>query len=188
MARRVASHDMMTQLGCWEGYFLRDSWEGTRNGQRWCVIQLEPKTRWRRCCNCCGRRVGTVHDQTERRVRDLPMFEVPIELVVTRLRLACKHCGPRLERLDWLARYARVTTRLAAGVARLCKVMSLRHVADFYRLSWTDVKCVDLRTLERELGPVDLSGVTIIAMDEFTIQKRHRYATVIVEPASKRVL
>lgn len=66
--------------------------------------------------------------------------------------------------------------------------MALRHVAEFYRLSWTAVKGIDLRTPERELGPVDLNGVTIIAMDEFAIQKGHRYATVIVEPSSKRVL
>jgi len=66
--------------------------------------------------------------------------------------------------------------------------MSLRHVAAFYRLAWTTVKRIDLRHLERELGPVDLSGVTVIAMDEFAIQKGHRYATVIVEPSSKRVL
>lgn len=80
----------------------------------------------------------------------------------------------RLEQLDWLAPYARVTTRLAESVARPCKVMALRHVAEFYRLSWTAVKRIDLRTLERELGPVELSGVTIIAMDEFAIQKRQR--------------
>jgi len=80
-----------------------------------------------------------------------------------------------------------VTARLAASVARLCEVMSLRHVAAFYRLSWTAVKRIDQRHLEQELGPVDLSGVTI-AMDEFAIQKGHRYATVIVEPSSKRVL
>ncbi|MBK4737904.1 ISL3 family transposase [Noviherbaspirillum pedocola] len=184
----MALRDITAQLGCWEGYLLRDSWEETRSGQRWCVMRLEPKTRSRRCCSGCGRRVNAVHDKTERRVRDLPVFEVPVELVVTRLRMACGHCGPRLERLDWLAPYARVTTRLAASVARLCKVMSVRHVAEFYRLSWTAVKRIDLRTLERELGPVDLSGVTIIAMDEFAIQKGHRYATGIVEPASKRVL
>lgn len=151
-------------------------------------MRLEPKIGSRRCCSGCDRRVNAVHDKTERRVRDLPVFEVPVELVVTRLRMVCRQCGPRLERLDWLAPYARVTTRLAASVGRLCKVMSVRHVAEFYRLSWTAVKRIDLRTLERELGPVDLSGVTIIAMDEFAIQKGHRYATVIVEPTSKREL
>lgn len=66
--------------------------------------------------------------------------------------------------------------------------MALRHAAEFYRLSWTAVKRIDLQTLEHELGPVDLHGVTIIAMDEFAINKEHCYATVIVEPSSKRVL
>ncbi|WP_396022668.1 ISL3 family transposase [Cupriavidus laharis] len=178
----------MAQLGCWEGYRMCDSWEETRNGQRICIIRLEPKERRRRCCDGCGRRVSSIHDRVERRVRDLPVFDIPVELIVPRLRLACRQCGPKLERLDWLAPYARVTTRLAASVARLCKVMSLRHVAGFYQLAWTTVKRIDLRHLERELGPVDLKGVTVIAMDEFAIQKGHRYATVIVEPSSKRVL
>ena len=38
------------------------------------------------------------------------------------------------------------------------------------------------------MGPVDLKGVTVIGMDEFAIQRGHRYATVVIEPARKRVL
>lgn len=130
----------------------------------------------------------SIHDSQERRVRDLPIFEVPVELVVPRLRVLCPRCGPKLERLDWLEPYARVTTRLAASVARMCKVMSILHVAAYYGLAWDTVKQIDCRHLERELGPIDLSGVEIIAMDEFAIQKGHRYATVVVEPLRKRVL
>jgi transposase len=118
----------------------------------------------------------------------LPIFEVPVELVVPRLRLACERCGPKLERLGWLEPYARVTSRLAASVAQLCKLMALRHVARYYGLAWTTVKLIDYRHLERELGPVDLADVTVVAMDEFAIQKGHRYATVVVEPFRKRVL
>lgn len=70
----------------------------------------------------------------------------------------------------------------------MCKVMSIRHVAAFYGLAWDTVKDIDYRYLERELGPVDLEGVTEIGMDEFAIHKGHRYATVIVEPSRKRVL
>jgi transposase len=66
--------------------------------------------------------------------------------------------------------------------------MSLRHVASFYGLSWGTVKHIDKRRLQRELGEVDLRGVRVIGMDEFAIQKGHRYATVVGEPARKRVL
>jgi transposase len=121
-------------------------------------------------------------------VRDLPIFEVAVELVVPRLRVLCPQCGPKLEQLDWLEPYSRVTTRLAASVARMCKVMALTHVAGYYGLGWDTVKQIDARHLERELGPIDLTGVEVIAMDEFAIQKGHRYATVVVDPLRKRVL
>ena len=49
-------------------------------------------------------------------------------------------------------------------------------------------QAIDFRHLERTLGPIDLTGVTVIAMDEFAIQKGHRYATVVVDPERKRVL
>jgi transposase len=35
---------------------------------------------------------------------------------------------------------------------------------------------------------LSLDGIAVIALDEFAIQKGHRYATVIVEPLRKRVL
>jgi transposase len=129
-----------------------------------------------------------IHDLEERRVRDLPVFESPVELLVPRVRVACPSCGPKLEQLTWLDPYARITRRLGASVARLCKVATIRHVARWYGLDWKTVKDLDRASLERELGPVDLDGIQIIGMDEFAIQKGHRYATVIVEPTRKRVL
>jgi len=184
----VAATDIIARLGGWAGYDLVSASEELRGQKRWCVVVLRTRPSWRRRCSHCGQEARSIHDCEERRVRDLPIFEVPVELVVPRLRVICPSCGPRLERLDWLEPYARVTTRLAASVARLCKVMSILHVASYYGLAWETVKQIDSRHLERELGPIDVSKVEIIAMDEFAIQKGHRYATVVVEPLRKRVL
>ena len=167
---------------------MQNGWDEWRGGDRWCVIRLRAVPGIERCCSGCGRSISAVHDSEERRVRDLPMFDAAVELLVPRLRLRCDVCGPKLERLNWLAPYARVTVRLAASVARLCKVTSVRHVAAFYGLGWPVVKLIDKRALERELGPADFSDVRVLGMDEFALHKGHRYATVLVEVQRKRVL
>jgi transposase len=118
----------------------------------------------------------------------LPIFEHRVELILPRVRVACPHCGPKLELLGWLDPYSRVTRRLADSVSQLCSVASVLHVSRHFELDWKTVKDIDKRALERQLGPVDLDGIEVIGMDEFAIQKGHRYATVIVEPTRKRVL
>lgn len=184
----MAAAQCISRLGAWEGYEVDGDEEVRRTGTSWCVIKLRPVAAASRRCSGCGEWVQAVHDVQERRVRDLPIFETPVELIVPRVRLLCPRCGPKLEQLSWLRPYSRVTVRLADSVARLCKLMSVRHVAGFYGLAWTTVKLIDKRYLQRELGPIDLSGVRVIAMDEFAIHKGHRYATVIVEPYRKQVL
>lgn len=184
----MADGDCIAQLGGWVGYRV-EGWRHERRGERrWLVLELTPAPDQERRCSGCGEAVAAIHDRTIRRVRDLPVFEDPVELEVERLRLTCPRCGPRLEQLDWLDAHARVTRRLAESVARLCAVTSILQVARWFGLDWKTVKAIDFRHLERTLGPIDLTGVTVIAMDEFAIQKGHRYATVVVEPERKRVL
>jgi len=157
--------------------------------QPWCVIRLEPLRGHPRGCSGCGRPVTAIHDREERRIRDLPLFEHRVELIVLRLRVACPGYGPRLEWLAWLALYARVTRRLAESVAHLCQVAAVLHVARLFDLDWKTVKELDKAGLERRLeGPLDLKGIEVIALDEFALHQGHRCATVIVEPTRKRVL
>ena len=184
----MAEVDCMSQLGGWKGYRVWDWRQEDRGGQFWAVLELAPVEGAERLCSGCDQPVAAIHDQTVRRIRDLPLFEYAVELWVPRLRLACPRCGPRLERLDWLDPHARVTRRLAESVARLCAGTSVRHTARWFGLDWKTVKAIDFRHLERSLGPPNLDGVRLLAMDEFAIQKGHRYATVVVDPERKRVL
>lgn len=184
----MADGDCMSRLGGWEGYVVRDWKHDDRSGGRWVVIELEPDPRAVRICSGCDSPTAAVHDRSVRRIRDLPVFGDQVELLVRRLRVLCPSCGPRLQKLSWLDAHARVTKRLAESVARLCAVTSVLHAARFFGLGWKAVKNIDFAHLSSTLGPIDLNGVTVLGMDEFAIQKGHRYATVIVEPTRKRVL
>ncbi len=139
-------------------------------------------------CSGCGQVVMAIPEVEERWGRDLPRLGAPVELLVQRCRLACPPCGPKLEHLDWLAPYARVSRRLAREVARLCQWLPVKHVAAFFGLHRHTVKAIDKGHLTETLGSPDPSGLEVLTLDEFALQKGHRYATVFVDPRRKRVL
>lgn len=187
----MSNEDFTRVLGGWEGYSIGPCQRfeaGVKGPQAEVWIELLPDGTRPLVCSGCGGRTHRVHDVTQRWVRDLPILGAQTHLLVWRRRVACERCGPKLEALGWLEPYDRVTRRLAESVGRLCGLLPVKHVADYYDLDRKSVKRLDKRFLTRTLGPPDLSGVEQIVMDEFAIQKGHRYATVVVEAASKRVL
>jgi transposase len=151
-------------------------------------IELIPCPDRPKRCSGCQQLVGAVHDSQQRWVRDLPLLGTPVQLLVHRCRLACDRCGPTLEHLDWLAPYARLTRRLALEVARLCRWLPVKHVAEYFGLNRHTVKAIDKAHLTETLGPPDLSGLEVITLDEFALRKGYRYATVFVDPRRKRVV
>lgn len=180
----MTGDELIKELGGWEGY---RSVSVKIIADHQVRIELRPEI-LQGICDGCGRLCRQVHDTQKRWVRDLPIFEYSVRLLVHRRRMLCPHCGPKLERLSWLERSSRQTVRLAESVARWCKVATVKHVAQQYGLNRKTVKQIDKRYLQRELGPVDLTGLRLLAMDEFAIEKGHRYATVMVDPIRKRVL
>ena len=101
--------------------------------QMW--IALEPIKGKTMTCSGCGVDSRTLHDISDRWIRELPVLDANCWLLVKRRRLACPECGPKLEELPWLPRYARVTQRLAESVARLCSLLPIKQVAEYFGLS-----------------------------------------------------
>ena len=186
----MPERDYIIELGGWQGYSSSTSgrFAAGKNGREEIWIELVPKTSSVMECCECGTVMDRVHDREERWIRDLPAWGADTWLLVHLRRGKCPRCGPRMEKVEWLQPYARVTTRLAEDVARLCEKMPIKQVAEYFGLSWHTVKRIHKKYLEEELGEPDLSGVTVIGLDEFALRKGRRYATVIVELSTGRVL
>lgn len=171
-------------LGGWEGYRVIDF----ENDGATATIKLQSQRNRFAACPKCGRRTDRAHDYRWRRVRDLPLFGLTVSLLVERRRLRCPRCGIFTEDLPWLGARSRLTRRLAAAVAGLCRHMALAHVAEHFGLGWDAVKSADKEALERLLSGQDPHAARILAMDEFAIQKGHRYATVVIDIETGAVL
>ena len=181
----------IAELGNWQGFKVGttsryDYSAPDVRSEIW--VELFPDESLPMECSGCEEVVTSVHERVERWIRDLPAWGADTKLLVHLRRVKCERCGTRMEKVPWLEPYARVTTRLAQCIARLCDMLPVKQAAAYYDVSWHTAKRIHKHYLKETLGEPDLSNVTVIGMDEFAIEKGHRYATVIVEPRTRRVL
>lgn len=136
----------------------------------------------------CGGRFKSYYDGDYREVRDVSWGKWDWSLLFYQVRVDCPNCGVKTERLEWLASGQRHTKRFAAYVVGLCRLASVSAVAEHMGLDWKTVKRFDKEALETELNPPDLEGLRLLAVDEIAIKKGHKYATVILDFETRRVV
>jgi transposase len=173
--------------GAWEGFQIESATRSRIGTQPYLSIHLKPLPGPPHC-SLCGEEAPRVHDSRIRVIRDLPILDACVRLWVSIRRVHCRWCGVTPERVSWVTPSQQVTCRLATSVAALCEVTTVRATARHYHLGWDQVKNIDKTQLAARLDPIDLSGIEFLLMDEFAIQKGHRYATVVFEPIRRRVL
>ena len=152
-------------------------------------IHIEPDKRFSPICHCCGKRTTSVHSWTERKVRDLNLAATAVLIDCHYRKLFCAHCHRvSVEDLELFHPYLRVTRRLARYIYQLCRLMTVTDVARHLDLGWKTVKDIDKYYLERDYGQPDLNALRILAVDEISIRKGHRYLTVVLDYISGRVV
>ena len=153
-------------------------------------IRIQPDKRFQPICHCCGQRAirGAQLDRAQGAGFELGRHtgldqnvtiakcSVPIVIRVS------------VEDLELFHPYLRVTTRLARYIYQLCRMMTVTDVARHLGLDWKTVKDIDKYYLEQDYGQPELNGLSILAVDEISIRKGHRYLTVVLDYVSGRVL
>lgn len=151
-------------------------------------VQLEAQATHSMQCGNCRRACDQVHERLHRRVRDLPMLGYAVTLEVQLCRVACPDCGQRVQYVPWLARYARLTERLAQAAAACCARLPTAHVAELFGLHWSTVRELDRQRMQAQVDALPPAKPRRLVMDEFALFKGHRYASVILDADTRRVL
>lgn len=158
-----------------------------RATQAW--IEVVPDQRFHPICHRCGQRCGQIHSWAQRTVRDLNLASARVWLNCRYRKIFCLHCQRILiEDLELFHPYFRVTQRLAQYIHELCKVMTVQEVARHLGLAWKTVKTIDKLFLERQYGQPNFEGLKILAIDEISIRRGHRYLTIVLDYLTGRVV
>lgn len=141
-------------------------------------------------CPNCGKHCSKKHGTLQRIVRCAPrdgFAHVFLHLPVRRVRCQCG-CR-RMEQISWMDAHARISHKLTALVqADLRDGDSNSTVAKRYGIDWSTVKRLDKLQLQHCFADIDMRGVKHLIMDEFSIQKGHRYATVVMDADTHRAI
>lgn len=170
----------------WEGHVVSASQEQDDGSL---LIELEEDTDVSARCGACGEPCALFHERNWRRIRERDWFDSRVWLYVSVRWIDCHHCGARaVEWIAWLEPHARMTRRLRAWIEALVQLLPIAHVSQLTGLHWHTIKQIDHAWLLVKYGSYYGREVRRLAMDEFAFHKGHRYATVVMDARTMRVL
>src|SRR3546814_9731949 len=81
-----------------------------------------------------------------------------------------------------------MTRRMAGAVIQACERLPSLHVAQLFGLHWDTVRLLERRALQAALSVLPKAQPRRLVMDEFALFKGHRYASVVLDADTRRVL
>jgi transposase len=136
----------------------------------------------------CGKSYRGFYDRLIHRVRDLDCGGTRIYLDFEYRRVFCQRCrAVKRETLTWLASSGRFTKRFEQTIGRLCREMPVSRVAEMNRLSWDQVRRMEMgymRDLLAKHPPAH--RLRSLGIDEISIRRRHNYAIVVADLDAQR--
>lgn len=152
-------------------------------------LRVGPDRRYHPICHVCGQKAQAIHSWAQRRIRDLNLASTRVWLHCLYRKIVCSTCQQILiEDLGLFDPHCRVTKRLATYIHGLCRIMTVKEVAEHLDLDWKTVKNIDKLFLEAQYGVPDFDGLRLLAVDEISIRKGHRYLTVVLDYETGRVV
>ena len=133
-------------------------------------------------CSSCKSRKVIRRGIVKRKFRSLPIGNRPVLLSVAVQRVECLICGLVRQVKTGFADYRRSYTKTFERYAlELSRHMTIQDTARHLGVSWDVIKDIQKRYLQKRFSRPKLKDLKIIAIDEISIGKRHRYLTVVLD-------
>lgn len=140
-------------------------------------------------CPACGSCNVARNGHTVRRFVSVPIgcAKTYIEMHVQRVK--CRDCGcRRQEEVDFAKGKRRHTEAFANMVIDLSRFATVQDISWFLGVSWDVIYNIQMDFLKREYAHPDLSGLRLIAIDEFATHKGHNYKTIVIDLETGRIV
>ncbi|URA09650.1 ISL3 family transposase [Thermospira aquatica] len=167
----------LTELLGFQGFYVSGIEIDNEGDIEKVIITLGREGRY--ICSGCGREVSSIHSSFEQEVRHLHLWRYLTILRFKKVKLRCRSCGVKVERLEFLEKNKRVTKELTHQVSELCKVMSVEDVATFEHLHWQTVKEMDKKAIQKAQSERSLEGITVLGVDEISVGRGHNYLHLV---------
>ena len=152
-------------------------------------VVLTPDKRYTPICHECKSKAEGIHSWHQRTLRDLDILGVNCKVVLYYRKIHCPNCGIKVEKTGVTSPGGhQVTNRLAQYVHELCQHMTVKEVAEHLNLHWETVKKIHQKFLEKEFGETDFTHSGLLAVDEVSFGKYHKYLTVVLDFKTGRVI
>ena len=150
-----------------------------RHGAIWFKIK---KDRLSLRCPACNSWKLILRGSINRLFRCLPIGKKPVFIECPIQRVECLVCGIiRQVKISFAEERRSYTKAFERYALELSKHMTITDVANHLGVSWDTIKDIQKRFLKRRFSRPKLKHLSLIAIDEITIGRGHRYLTVVLD-------
>lgn len=143
------------------------------------TVKVKTKKEKLQCAYCSSWRV--IKSGTKERVfQGIPMGSRPVYIRFNLQRLECKDCKRiRQEKIKFAKAKSPYLNSFRRYILELSQLGTIADVANHLGIGWDMVKEIQKEHLRKKYSKPNLANVKNIAIDEFALEKGHKYMTVV---------
>ena len=144
-------------------------------------VKIIPRKNSKALCSGCGT-TATLYDKLKtRRFEFVPLWGYPVFFNYQMRRVNCKRCSIVVEAVPWASGKHTLTKTYMQFLSSWARKLSWSETARSFQTSWRKVFDSVRFVVDYGLKNRDVSNVESIGVDEISIQKGHKYLTVIYQ-------